>query len=140
ERLDRLARKKPRELPEGLTLTDSKTAWSWPKVLLGWTASLLWNVATWRYVPGMWAALSGPGARDIPFMAGIIVHILLLFAVLAGIGSVIELTKWTRNAWKLRPAQLIVERWPLRLDEPVRLKFHRPFRRAVDRPGELHAR
>jgi hypothetical protein len=142
DKLDGLARRTPKDGPDGLTLTDSTTAWSWLKFVFGWTAALLWNVFTWTAVARIMGAALAPAApaADSSFTAYFCLYALLLLAAGAAIGSVIELTKWTRNAWKLRGSQLTLERWPLRLDDAVRLRFQRPFRRTVDRPGEVRAR
>jgi hypothetical protein len=141
-RLDRVSRRKPREGPEGLTLRDTQTAWSWPKFLIGAVLALAWNAGTWTVVS---MALRFPRPAAAPHGEGgssglICAFSILIFAVLIGIGALLELARWTRNAWKLQPARLVLPRWPLRLGESVRVTYHRPFRRDVVHPGELRAR
>jgi hypothetical protein len=139
DRLVWRARRAPRDVPEGLVIGDATTAWSWLKFALAWGAAGGWNVVTWRFVPrASWSFTHD--LQNVDSGGRALVLIVLALMVLIALASAFAVIRWTLNAWNMRPARLVVARWPLRLGELVWVRYERPFRRTLRRRGTLCAR
>lgn len=128
----------PKRIPEGFLLTDPDDAWSWGKFAFGFLFLSFWCGVSFPMFAGtLFLFITAPS-----FSFGALFHLLFIsiFAAIGVIGIVWGIRELIVIA-KLKPGEVILRTYPLRMGESCRLRYRRQLRNGSTRkPGKITAK